>query len=540
MKKSSFYLFIALSLTYSATAQEVEIHNGAEFKIEKKNRVDGFVENNDNMLSFVTYSYKLFETAENRTTLFVLDEQLNYYNQFPITLPTSEDGKITFRETKRFKNELYLISRQYVRGTGDLKLYASTLDAATGALGKHYEIFSYNSREQGSLDRYDLITSSDSSKMALMIEYRTQKDESVKTGFRVYDEDLEVIWEADIILPVTDRKTTITDYIVDNSGNVHLVVRIQLDKAERDKNETNVRYKYALFSYFHESETVKEYDLFLRNNYLTGLTLTQTKNNDLLGSAFYTNERATSGVVGFMNFRLDLTTYEIENSQMNDFDEAFLKNFLTDRQVEKGQGVRNFRTRNVFPTTDNGYAFVVEEFDYYVNTYTTYNPSTKTTETKTTERWVFGDVVVFYVDSEGKTKEIGILKKRQYASSTTSGTVGHGRDGYGTYHPARYWGISSMMKDDKIYLVYNDNTKNTLPDQTKQYTASNIRKCTTMLAIIGPDSEFSKSSLFKSRDKAARYKSAIIPRFNYVFSDSEQVIVGGAANYVRFMKVKIN
>jgi len=521
-------------------AQDVEIHNGAEFRIEKKKRVDGFVENNDNMLSLVTYSYKLFETADNRTSLIVLDENLNFYNQFPITLPTSEDGKITFRETKKFKDQLYLISRQYLRSSGDLKLYASELDATTGSLGKHFEIFSYNSKEQGTLDRYDLIMSADSSKMALMIEYRTQKDEPVKTGFRVFDSTLNVLWEADIVLPQTDRSTSITDYMVDNSGNIHLVVRIQLDKADREKNQTNVRYKYSLFSYFHESQTVKEYDLFLQNNYLTGLTLMQNKNNELIGSAFYSSDRVTSGILGFLNFKLDLATYEIKNSQMNDFDDAFLKNFLTDRQVEKGQGVRNFRTRYVFPTSDNGYAFVVEEFDYYVQTYTTYNASTRTYDTKTSERWIFGDVVVFYVDAEGKTKEIGILKKNQYASASTSGTVGHGRDGYGTYHPARYWGISAMMKDDKIYIVYNDNTKNTLPNPEKLYSATNITKCTTMLTVIGRNAEFSSSALFKSRDKTAKYKSAIIPRFNYVFSPSEQVIVGGSANYLRFMKVKIN
>lgn len=539
MKSNLICLALLFHYIIQLSAQEVEIHNGAEFKIAKKKRVDGFVENNDNMLSLVTYSYKLFETADNRTELIVLDEQLNFYNQFPITLPTSDAGKITFRETKKFKNKLYLISRMYERSGGNLKLFASTLDATTGKLGTHFEIFNYNAKEQGNLDRYDFVMSRDSSKMALMLEYRTKKDEPVKTGFRVFDEDLNVLWEADIVLPTSDRSTTITDYLIDNNGNIHLVVRIALDKSDREDKGTLVRSKYSLFSYFHETQTVKEYDLFLQSNYLTGLTLLQNKNNELIGSAFYTNERNTSGIKGFLNFKLDLSNYEIRNSQMNDFNDEFLKNFLSDRQVEKGRGVRNFRTRYVFPTSNNGYAFVAEEFDYTVSTYTSYNPQTKTTEVKTSERWIFGDIAVFYVDSEGKTIETGILKKHQTASATTSGYTGHGRDGFGTYHPARYWGISAMMKDDKIYIVYNDNTKNTDPDAEKLYTANNIKKCTTLLAIIGKGSEFSSSSLFKSRDKSARYKSALIPRFSFTFSDSEQVIVGGAANYLRFMKIKV-
>lgn len=540
MTSIRIFVLIIFSTILSATfGQEVEIHNGAEFKIAKKKRVDGFVENNDNMLSLVTYSYKLFETADNRTELIVLDENLNFYNQFPITLPTSEEGKITFRETKKFKNKLYLISKMYSRSDGNLKLFASDLDATTGTLGTHYEIFNYNFKEQGDLDRYDFIMSRDSSKMALLLEYRTKKDEPVKTGFRIFNEDLTTLWEADIVLPTSDKNTTITDYLVDNNGNIHLVVRIALDKSDREEKGTNVRYKYSLFSYFYETQTIKEYDLFLQNNYLTGLTLLQNKNNELIGSAFYTNEKTTSGIKGFLNFKLDLSSYEIVNSQMNDFSDEFLKNFLTDRQVDKGRGVRNFRTRYVFPTSDNGYAFVAEEFDYTVATYSSYNPQTKTTEVKTTERWTFGDVVIFYVDSMGLTKEIGILKKQQYASATTSGYTGHGRDGFGTYHPARYWGISAMMKDDKVYIVYNDNTKNTDPDAEKLYVASNIKKCTTMLAIIGQGSEYSSSVLFKSRDKSAKYKSAIIPRFNFTFSDSEQVIVGGAGTYLRFMKIKV-
>ena len=95
------------------------------------------------------------------------------------------------------------------------------------------------------------------------------------------------------------------------------------------------------------------------------------------------------------------------------------------------------------------------------------------------------------------------------------------------------------MKNDKIYLVYNENSKNLDENPTKQYIASNIKKCTTVLTIIGPNSEYSRSPLFKSRDKSARYKSAIIPRFHYTFNDSEQVIVGGIANYLRFMKIRI-
>lgn len=538
MNYKSVFCLILLGVFQTLYSQEVEIHNGAEFKIPKKNKVDGFVANNDNMLSFVTYSYKLIETSESRNSLYILDENLNYYNNFPIVLPEMETGKLTFRETKKFQDKLYLISRYYDRGKNEMKLYASTLDATTGVLGTHYEIFSYNYRESQGIDKFDLVMSPDSSVMALMLEYSTKKDEPVKTGFRVFDSGLNVLWQTDIVLPTSDRKTSITDYMVDNKGNIHLVARIALDRDDRDRNQTNVRSKYAMYSYFHESETIKEYDLFLQNNYLTGLTLLQNNDDQLIGSAFYSNEKASYGMKGFLNFKLDLNTYEIVNQQMNDFSDEFLKNFISDRAIEKGRGVGNFRTRYLFPTSDKGYAFLVEEFDYTVYTSTTYNPQTKTYTTKTNEKWIFGNAVAFYVDAEGKTKEIGILKKTQVASATSSGSSGFGRDGYGTYHPARYWGISAMMKNDRIYIIYNDNIKNSA-SADRLYTSSNIKKCVTRLAIIGPNAEFSNTELFKSRDKSARYKSAIIPRFNYTFSDSEQVIVGGAANYVRFMKVKI-
>lgn len=520
-------------------SQDVEVQNGTEFKIAKKKRVSGFVENNENMLSLVTYSYKLFESADNRTELIILDEQLNFYGQFPISLPTSDAGKITFLETKKFRSQLYLLSRMYLRPEGELKIFASQLDATTGALDNHIEIFTYNYKDNANLERYDFGMSEDSSKMALMLEYATKKDQPVKTGFRVYREDLTVLWEADLILPFADRKASIVDYLVDNAGNIHMVVRVSLDKSERESKETNVRYKYSLFSYFYQDQLIREYDLFLQNNYLTGLTLNQIKEDELIGSAFYANDKNTSGLKGFLNFRLNLDTYEINSSKLNDFDDAFLKNFLTERQVEKGRGVRNFRTRYVFPISDNGYAFVVEEFDYTVSTYSSYNPQTKTTEVKTSERWIFGDVIVFYVDENGQTEEVGILRKQQVASATSSGYSGHGRDGFGTNHPARYWGISAMMKNDQIYLVYNDNTKNIQNDADKLYVCNTIKKCTTMLAILTEGGVFTRSALFKSRDKSARYKSAIIPRFNFTFSNSEQVIVGGASNYLRFMRVRV-
>ncbi|MBK6526388.1 MAG: hypothetical protein IPG07_13085 [Crocinitomicaceae bacterium] len=238
MRRLSSLIALVILLTGRALAQEVEIHNGAEFKIAKKKRVDGFV------------------------------------------------GK------------LYLISRMYERG-GNLKLFASTLDATTGKLGTHFELLSYNTKEQGDLDRYDFIMSRDSSKMVLLLEYRTKKDEPVKTGFKVFNDDLTTLWQADIILPTPDKNTTITDYLLDNNGNIHMVARIALDKSDRDEKGTNVRYKYSLFSYFHETQTVKEYDLFLQNNYLTGLTLLQNKNNELIGSAFIQMTKQRLALKGF-------------------------------------------------------------------------------------------------------------------------------------------------------------------------------------------------------------------------------------------------
>ena len=95
-----------------------------------------------------------------------------------------------------------------------------------------------------------------------------------------------------------------------------------------------------------------------------------------------------------------------------------------------------------------------------------------------------------------------------------------------------------MMKNDVIYLVYNENNKN-LTQSEKVYPANNIKKCTTVLCTVSQGQTFSRSALFASRDKASKYKSAIIPRFNYTFSESEQVLVGGAGQFVRFMKIKI-
>lgn len=535
---SSHCLYLFLFFTTVCRAQDVEIYNGAEFKIDAKTRVDGFVENNDNMLSFVTYSYKLFDTDLSRTELYVLDEQLNYYNSFPIMMPESDEGKLYFRETKKFKNKLYLISRMNTRTGSGIKLFASELDATTGTLGNHFELFGTSKTEERLVERYDFVMSADSGKMALMLEYATKKDEHVRTGFRVFNEDLSVLWENDIVIPGADKYTTITDYMLDNYGNMHIVARIALTKTERDEQGTNVRYRYALYSYFYQENLIKEYDLFLKDNYLSGLTLLQGQNNTIMGSAFYTNENASAGIVGFLNFKLNLENYAIENSQMNDFSDEFLRNFLTEKQIDKGKGVRNFRTRYLFSTSDNGYAFVVEEFDYSIHTSTSYNPQTKMYETRTSERWLFGDIVIFYVDAEGKTKEISIINKRQLASASSSGYSSHGRDGYGTYHPARYWGISAMMKNDVIYLVYNENNKN-LTQSEKVYPANNIKKCTTVLCTVSQGQTFSRSALFASRDKASKYKSAIIPRFNYTFSESEQVLVGGAGQFVRFMKIKI-
>ena len=71
--------------------------------------------------------------------------------------------------------------------------------------------------------KFNFHVSKDSSKVLIYSQLPNQKRASEKFSLKVFDNNMDLIWDKDIILPYPDNRFAISDYRVDNNGNVYLL-----------------------------------------------------------------------------------------------------------------------------------------------------------------------------------------------------------------------------------------------------------------------------------------------------------------------------
>ncbi|HFA49613.1 MAG TPA: hypothetical protein ENJ95_11425, partial [Bacteroidetes bacterium] len=182
---------------------------------------------------------------------------------------------------------------------------------------------------------FDFHISKDSSHLLLYNQLPYKKNEPERFGFRVFDQNFDLAWEKDIVLPFPDNQFTVEDYQVDDKGNVHLLGVLYKD-GSKWRRRGNPTYQYIILSYSQNGEKEEEFRIDLADRFITDLTFRVAKNGELICSGFY-SERGTYGIKGAFYMRLDPVTREVKNRNSQPFEFDFLTEFMSERNKKKAR-----------------------------------------------------------------------------------------------------------------------------------------------------------------------------------------------------------
>lgn len=534
-----------MCLTTLAQAQKVEVTNGPQFLMTKSGEQIVEILNMDrNNFSFLT------QKGKKSFKVMTLDDDLNLKSTKDVELPEVKGKDVKYISAGQLGLSTYFYSQFFDKKMDVMNLYASDLNVSKGTFTNHYEAMSVKDDKFNMFQRpFTVKRSMDSSKVMFVAAYPTKGKEKAKYAIRVTDNKIGEIWKKDIIFNQLDKNFTPNNYLVDKDGNIHISATIRMDRDEKKEKGSKGKYYVSIFSYFHETGELKEYEIGFKNELIISANIELNENNEIICTGFYADNKVfDAGMKGFFFLRIDPTTKEVVAKSLSPFDKKFLGQLMSERKAEKGKGLYGYLVRKTFPLSDGGMAVISE---YYQYTYT------ESQNGGGMETWTFGNVLAFFLDKDGNMKTYSIVKKNQFCTNKTSGGPSGGvsvntnlfsllRSELGlTMYPGvtelPYYGIATMMKDDHVYMVYNENPKNEARLKAgKNPKSVRQRTSVTMLIDFDPDGKIEGDILFKSKDKAAGFKMPLMPRYHFNFSKNAMLIIGRKGKKARVTEIKVN
>ena len=374
--------------------------------------------------------------------------------QFALRFP---NGQTRYMEDAYLVKDKVLIFSTYVSPEKENEVYLETIDLKK--LSKDQRINLVQShpvekkRKSGS---YVTHVSADTSHIMLVYLHPYERDEDEKFTLTVFDEKLEEKWSRSLSLEYKDNLFYFEDWEVDNQGNAWVLGKVskELSRKER-RSETN--YEYHLLSY--GSSDSYENDILFdpgKDNYVFDASISSISNGNIVCSSFYADYVKTAGMKGIYVMQLNPESGTIETEGTHDFEESFIEEFYSERQLEKVErkkdkgkkegseiGLPDFDLHSVIPDKDGGLMILSEDFELVIRTVTTYDAQGRPT-TRTVYHYYYRDILSIRVSPSGEISWVKLLPKYQHTTN----------DG------GRYSSFSVALKDDRVYLVYAETAYN--------------------------------------------------------------------------------
>jgi hypothetical protein len=422
-------------------------------------------------------------------------------------LKKSKEIDLRYKKKKRdFEKVLYLNNQFYLFTSFNNKahkanyLFVQSIKKKSLTLSKKMKkIAESPARDEYREGKFNFHVSKDSSHVLIYSQLPNQKKGSERFSLQVFDNNFEKKWEKNIQLPYPDNRFSITDYRVDNNGNVYLLGALYENSSGFLRRNTN--YQYIILAYTENGEASEEYNVILEGKFITDLTFRVGKNGKLVCSGFY-SEKNSYSIKGTYYFQIDPKSSEISNANYKEFEFDFVTEYYSNRRKRKAKKAEEqgdtrrsaelyqYSLNDLILRSDGGAVLVAEQ--YYVeqredNRFTNggfYNPygfRNNRYREDIDYYYNYNDIIVVNIKPNGEIQWATRIPKKQETRND---------GGY-------YSSYAMAIVRDKICFVYNDNGKNfSAKNNSRRYgfNGSNSILALTEIGIDGSVNTFPISS----------------------------------------------
>ncbi|MGB0886659.1 MAG: hypothetical protein ACPGSL_00940 [Vicingaceae bacterium] len=387
-------------------------------------------------------------------------EKVKVYDDFPTSL--SRESIITLNDrififfsgwNKQKEVEQLFVREIDVENAsfkGDLKLISEVDGELSGVSSGKFMNFNV-------FEKYSFYPSFDESK--LLIKYRLypeKKNDSKNKdviGYKVFNENIELLHGSEVEMPYTEKKMENLDYTVDNSGRFYIAAKVYRDNSTK-QNATNkqdgtkeINYDIEVMTISVNGDLTQKKIILESGKHINSLILFESGTGEIISTGYY----SSGGKKGYSLsdadgvFKFNLTTAD-DNFKINYYDiplEIINQN-KKKREVEKkkkkeekkegGASLSNLNPVRFFVHSDGSIVLIGEQSFVTTHTYSTSEGKTRTVTT-----YHYDDVLITKINNDGSLAYMKKMAKRQVNELSS---------------------FELIEGKDDLYLVYLDDIKN--------------------------------------------------------------------------------
>ncbi len=458
-----------------------------EYKIPTGSALDKIIAPDDE--GFIAARIKMARILSSPAVL------LERYNSKPALVKASKidlkykKKRTTYEDIFMINKKLYLFTSFHNRGKRKNYLFAQLIDKEKlTPLGKFSMIAEVDTRLTD-IGKFRFTLSRDSSMLLVSAENPNRRATEESFTLHVFNSDMQLQWSKPVKLPFEDDRYRISEYRLDNNGNVYMLGIASERPSFFRFMQSTADYEYQILAYRGNGIDTLTYRVNLPGKFITDLTMRIDPKGHLLCTGFY-SEKGTFSIKGTYFFRIDPQTRKIYHQK----DQAFDYDFVTSNYSRLGKSIADWAIRNndtrrqpelyrykldeLIPRSDGGALLIAEQFFIVENTYTDFNG-----RISTDYEYNYNDVIVVNINPEGNIEWASRIPKTQ---------VTRNDGGY-------YSSYSHCIAGDRIFIAFNDSPSNFT--KTRRTPRSyNTYSAVVTVAEVTQDGAVTLHNLFSNRD----------------------------------------
>lgn len=356
-----------------------------------------------------------------------------------------------------------------------------------------------------------------------------EKGELRKTLMEMYDGDMNLLWSQAMELPYNGNEFFVESQRVDDDGSVMLLgIKHAGGTEKRELKKAGLAtYEYHLLVYDGQSPMPEDHLISVSDKFLKDMTVSLGKDGDVLCAGLYGNKGGDRAISGAFYLRLDRKSKKVVHESYRAFPSDFITSYMTEKQAAKAEKkaerkneemeMANYLLRDLVRRDDGGAVLLAEQYYSYV-TYTTTSTGNGGTATTSTYHYVHNDIIVVNISPAGDIEWAVLVPKRQHSINTFI-----------------YNSFASAVKDDRIYLLFNDTGDNLFVkpgDKVKQFELTG-KDALAVLVTIDAAGEVSREALFSPERRDVILRPADCEQL----MDQSMFIYGSRKSDYRFGKI---
>jgi hypothetical protein len=410
-----------------------------------------------------------------RNSIVKFDKELNLKKEVALA-PKLGKKRMQYEFAEKIGGKMYTFSSVLERETRQNKLMVQEVNPQTLQLSKKpIQVATTSIRNSRNIGTFAYQLSRKKTHLLIVGYEPYERGENEKFNLSVYNRDMEAQWDKQITIPFRDELFFIERFVVDDRGDVYVLGKRYFDKPKtRRRGKPN--YSYVILAYRFRGIEFEQYEINLRDNFITDLSFTVNDAGDLICAGFYSDRGAVS-VKGTYYMSIDAITQEQKEEGFFQFDQNFLSQFMTDRQAARGRELYDYKLEEIILRADGGAILIAEQYFVDQVTYSDIDGSVRTRY-----YYNYNDIIVVSINPDKTIEWATKVPKRQQ-------TV----DDFGYFSS-----FAHAISGRSLYLVFNDNPRN-FDGRARFPQAFNGTRSVVALVSIDPAGNIRKEIISRNR-----------------------------------------